>query len=56
MPDMTDSSLPPRPAGPFTVSRAGDMAWSGIQTFAKAPPTPGRSVPAPRAPASAESR
>src|SRR5260370_12545264 len=28
---------PPRPPGPVTVSRAGDMAWSGIQTFAKVP-------------------
>ena len=26
-----------RPAGPVTVSRPGDMAWSGIQTFAKVP-------------------
>src|SRR5260370_40353140 len=28
---------PPRPPGPVTVSRAGDMAWSGTQTFAKVP-------------------
>ena len=37
MTDMPESGLPPRPAGPVTVSRAGDMAWSGIPTFAKVP-------------------
>jgi agmatinase len=32
-----DDAQQARPAGPVTVSRPGDMAWSGIQTFAKVP-------------------
>src|SRR5258707_9471563 len=40
---MTDIRPPSPPGaqnrqpGPVTVSRPGDMAWSGIQTFAKVP-------------------
>src|SRR5258707_3735336 len=40
---MTDIRPPSPPGaqnrqpGPIEVSRPGDMAWSGIQTFAKAP-------------------
>ena len=47
MPDMPPATPSPygqapaapatRPPGPITVSRDSDMAWSGIQTFAKVP-------------------
>jgi agmatinase len=37
LPDPTADGAAPRAPGPMIVSRASDMGWSGIQTFAKAP-------------------